>query len=401
MRSALTSLLGTTPKSPTAHPGLLLERYAPLVFQEPPGTPEQKSRLGRLTPEDQDDLLERVARIGVSPAYRAAWGRWHAALLASDSGAITRVVKATGRLLLGHGNPSPTEVGITLHQVYGVPMIPGTALKGMLSHYLASWGRTDDEDWRGVGYDASGSPRDPPGAYHRTIFGAPHLPLGDGRAQVGAAGGVVFEDAWLIPGADPCPLALDVLTPHQLGYYREFGGKPGKEQPPNDWTDPVPVSFLTVKPGAEFLLAVSARSAGRVGAELAMAHLLDALEQWGIGAKTRAGYGRLQLVAAATAAQANARNLGAPRTEVPVAPASPALQALAQAVYGVLKPASPDQAPPVASRFDQLITDTLLDALADEERGRALAILKPVLDHAGLKKRRTERLAEIRRRMSP
>jgi CRISPR-associated protein Cmr6 len=45
-------------------------------------------------------------------------------------------VELLSRLLVGHGTQSPTEVGLTTHRTWGVPVVPGTALKGLLSHYV-------------------------------------------------------------------------------------------------------------------------------------------------------------------------------------------------------------------------------------------------------------------------
>jgi hypothetical protein len=52
----------------------------------------------------------------------------------------------------------------------------------------------------------------------------------------------------------------------------------------------VPVSFLSARPGAQFLIALS----GPPGwPELAQHLLLEALALWGVGGKTSSGYGRM------------------------------------------------------------------------------------------------------------
>lgn len=392
MRRDLQAAVAEDTAPASAHPGLLYERYVPLFYgDEPPPSPEKKTpEIGKVLPEVQQRLLSQVAGIPISPAYRVAWRRWHAALQAS--GAVTGVVEATGRLLIGHGNPAPTEVGITLHHVYGVPLLPGTALKGLLNHYLATWGAVADAGWEGVRYDEQGRPVGAPGRYHRAIFGVPNLPLDEGRKQAGQIGGVVFEDAWLIPGPNDFPLCPDVLTPHQGDYYRRYGG-----ELPNDWTDPNPVTFLTVKPKTRFLLAASPLQAEREGAELAMAHLLDALEQCGLGAKTCAGYGRLRRVTGESPRTAESPPPGRGTTRVPLTENLLALQA---AVSAVLDPPDRDSAPPIAQRLDQHITDELLEALGRDEYPKARELLKGLCDHAGLKKRRKERLDQITRKVS-
>lgn len=265
-----------------AHPGLVLERYAPLG-------PDFK------VPDDlRKGFAERVCAVRVPDVYRQAYGRWQAALCQS---AWTIEVQATTRILIGSGNPAPLEVGISLLPVYGVPFLPGTALKGLLNHYLAerlgshasdTADRDSKNEWNGVAYDPkTGRPTGAPGQLHRALFGGPAIPDAN---DDGYKGHVVFEDAWYVPKqgktdeAD-CPLVPDVLTPHHKDYYRENGG-----QWPNDWDDPVPVQFITVRPHSRFLLALSGDGQWP---RWALEQLVHALEREGIGAKTAAGYGRL------------------------------------------------------------------------------------------------------------
>jgi len=394
MRSALKNALDRDESATTAHPGLLYERYVPLIYgDEAPAKPDEKTpKIGTIrSPDDREKLLRQVAAIPVSEAYRTAFRRWRATV---QPPVVTYEVETTGRLLLGHGNPAPTEVGLTLHHVYGVPILTGTALKGLLSHYLASWG---GPEWRGLGYDEDGRPAQAPSDYHGTLFGVPNLRLADGQEQEGKAGGVLFEDAWLMPGKDDRPLCVDVLTPHQDDYYGTFG----EGAFPNDWTDPNPVTFLTVKPGTRFLLAISPALAGREceGAALAMAHLLDALEEWGLGAKTFAGYGRLRRVDARpdNTAKGAAR---LPPGGTASHPRSEALIALGEAVAAVLDPPDRDRAPPITERLTRHITDALLDAVPSVDRGQARQTIEPLLRHAGLRKRRQERLNDIEAKVS-
>ncbi|WP_295392265.1 type III-B CRISPR module RAMP protein Cmr6 [uncultured Thiodictyon sp.] len=397
MRTALANTLGRSIDSRSAHPGLLYERYVPLIYgDETAGRSDRKvPDVGHMrSPEDQDALLRHVTGIPMSAAYRVAWHRWRRAL--QESRAVMQTVEATSRLLLGHGNPAPTEVGITLHHVYGVPLLPGTALKGLLNHYLATWGAATDAEWKGVQYDAGGRPQGAPGVYHRAIFGAPNLPLGESGEQEGKSGGVVFEDAWLVPSGDDYPLCSDVLTPHQKEYYRNFGA-----EPPNDWTDPNPVTFLTVKPKMRFLVAISPASAQGEGAELAMRHLLDALEQWGVGAKTRAGYGRLHRIAEEPAGRMERAQLAGAGMAASAAPLTEALQSLKNSVSAVLNPPNRDQAPPIAERLARLITDDLLNTLSPSDYTVAQKLLTPLVEHAGLRKRRKDRLDEILKKVIP
>jgi len=364
----------------SAHAGLYLERCAPMPIEE-----------GKLSHEQRKDFLGALCAIEVPTLYRDAFARWRVAL--AEDGAFVCEVEARSRLLVGHGNPSGAEVGLTLHPTYGVPYVPGSALKGLLNHWLAERGKLDDPGWKGVGY-VEGRPAEAPGAFHGRLFGAPPVPQRDGVTNPlgdGLQGAVVFEDAWIIPDAPPhLPLALDVLTPHQKDYYRDFGAVA-----PDDWTSPIPVHFAAVKPKTRFLLAVSAvagtsPSAARV-AGIAMRHLLDALSLWGVGGKTAAGYGRLR-----TAAGAAPRRVLRPGAMATVAPS---LKALREAVERVLRPAKAEEGTPVAERFQREFgDDTRLDPIGVPERPEALQALREVLAHPRLNKRYSARLAEIRRR---
>ena len=94
----------------------------------------------------------------------------------------------------------------------------------------------------------------------------------------------------------PLPLAQDVITVHQKAYYDAAG----RGRSPNDYDSPVPISFLTVKPGTSFLLAVSGPPERADLTELALHLLHAALEDWGIGGKTSSGYGRMTSTGAQT-----------------------------------------------------------------------------------------------------
>jgi CRISPR-associated protein Cmr6 len=97
----------------------------------------------------------------------------------------------------------------------------------------------------------------------------------------GQAGKVIFFDA--IP-ANPAnlKLELDVMNPHYALYYQGA-------QPPADYHNPVPIFFLTIGPGSEFLFAIASQEADL--ANKAGDWLKQALKEIGIGAKTVAGYG--------------------------------------------------------------------------------------------------------------
>lgn len=297
MRAALQKLHGELRKEWTpGHAGLALDRWTPPKAPSDRGGRKESAR----SEQARDEWLDRVAQCRCPPDYRAAFERWRASL----RGAVYFAVKAVSRVAIGTGNASPLEVGLTLHHTWGVPVLPGSALKGLAAHYVETVygpgvGETapDREPFRGVEWDNKHRIVRGPGAVFRRIFGAPDV-SGPGEASRAASGEVVFHDALWVPderGDEPF-LARDVVTVHHGRYYGSGGDN---DCWPDDGESPVPVPFLTVRPGSKFLVALDA--AGARGdddaarlVERAAGYLKDALREWGLGAKTAAGYGRFE-----------------------------------------------------------------------------------------------------------
>jgi CRISPR-associated protein Cmr6 len=190
-----------------------------------------------------------------------------------------------GRLIVGLGAKNVLETGITLHHTYGTPVIPGSALKGLASHYCHSvWGSNDEnKEFRAQGVEDvnDGKSFFRAGKHHQTIFGT-----------TDDSGHMVFHDAWITPDSLEVPhcLALDVMTPHHKDYYTESE----KPAAPSDFDDPNPVTFLSVT--GTFLVGVSCDVSGQYAQEWTdrtLTLLTEALQYWGVGGKTSSGYGRL------------------------------------------------------------------------------------------------------------
>jgi CRISPR-associated protein Cmr6 len=159
------------------------------------------------------------------------------------------------RMVVGLGGASVLETDITLHHLYGFPVIPGSALKGLARSYAL----LDEE-------------RDEGDSLFADVFGTIKDPK--------RAGGVVFFDA--LPITRP-HFQLDVMNPHYGEYYRG-------QAPPADYLNPVPIYFLTVTRTA-FLFALAARDSQKEWLRAAVGWLQEGLETMGVGAKTTAGYG--------------------------------------------------------------------------------------------------------------
>lgn len=232
--------LANVTKTPTTNAGLWFDK-----FIRPQGDEDKESR---------QNLVREVAEIPVPEVYTRWFERWRGAL--EKYGADCRVAEVVGRMAVGLGEDSVLETSVTLHHTFGVPYIPGSALKGL----AASFARLHlGEFWR------------PGTTAYRTLFGDTHI-----------AGYVTFFDAMPLPGTKL--LYPDVITVHHPKYYR------GEEEPPADWDSPNPVPFLSAT--GRYLVALSGPAKWVEATFDVLAHAFIHL---GIGAKTSSGYGRLRL----------------------------------------------------------------------------------------------------------
>jgi CRISPR-associated protein Cmr6 len=254
------------------HPGLILQRY--LVRQQ---NPEERRKL-------LDAARESARSKSLRAVYAEAYRQWERSFNGGRPFRSERLATA-GRLIVGLGSENVLETGLRLHHTYGVPIIPGSALKGLASHYC-------DEIW-GQRHLGDNAPQDNKrfrrkrpadeleGDYHRLLFGTTE----DG-------GVITFHDAWIVPEslADGA-LRLDVMTPHHPKWQTN-------EAPPTDFDSPVPVTFLSVAGTFDVRISWSGPAhtppeKAKGWTDFAMEILREALAEWGVGAKTSSGYGRL------------------------------------------------------------------------------------------------------------
>jgi CRISPR-associated protein Cmr6 len=83
-------------------------------------------------------------------------------------------------------------------------------------------------------------------------------------------------------------LELDIMNPHYGPYYTDEKG----EKPPADYYSPVPVYFLALKKGTRFRFRWASKDDHLLGC--VKDWLKEAIKVFGVGAKTRAGYGELR-----------------------------------------------------------------------------------------------------------
>jgi CRISPR-associated protein Cmr6 len=242
------------------HAGLWLDRY---LCQQP----ERNERIVDEKGTPQTQLFEQAAGIPTPKLYSRFYHHWCAALAQADPVPLVAKARVDGRMIVGLGAESVLETSVTLHRTYGVPSIPGSALKGL----TASFARQRlGSDWH------------PDGTAYQTMFG-----------DTTSAGYITFFDALYVPGSgyNQQPLHPDVITVHHKKYYQDGA----KLEPPADWDSPTPVPFLSAT--GSYLVAVSGPpdQDNRNGWAVAAMKLLRlALEEMGVGAKTSSGYGRLK-----------------------------------------------------------------------------------------------------------
>jgi len=256
------------------HPGLLLQRYLCENATGDSGNPEEKRAILLAA-------INAAANNEVRLLYQAAFSRWTQSLPELTA---TTELHTAGRLIVGLGSENVLETGITLHHTYGLPVLPGSGLKGLAAHYCHTvWGEaelkfkkpTPEED-KAYRKWLDGQGPKPQDNYHRLLFGT-----------TDESGCIIFHDGWFIPDSEKEPLKLDVMTPHHLNWL-------DGSVPPTDFDSPTPVPFLSVS--GKFHIAVSwcgpASDQAVSWRDIAMTCLREALFHWGIGGKTTSGYGR-------------------------------------------------------------------------------------------------------------
>ena len=225
--------------------GLLLERY--LAYGDNRG---QLQLLRELT--DRKALVpDFTGQKELIEAYHARWQH-----LAEELGAITCSARPQWRVIVGLGTNAVLGGGIVLHPVFGFPVIPATALKGISRGY-ARWvlERPQDE------LDTLLGKVDDEGALR---------------------GDLLFLEG--IPTTSPV-IERDVINPIFGPYYRDGG------TPPANYLSPQPIFFLALGVRSPYRFGVASLSGDQEAVEHGARWLQGALTELGVGAKTGAGYG--------------------------------------------------------------------------------------------------------------
>ena len=222
------------------------------------------------------DLLHR-SKPELDKAIKARQD-WLKRLEAQHGTARLRKVRlySTSPLILHLGRANVLEnVGLYCERTTGIPVIPGTAVKGVLSTW-ACWEANQNEDGSFPDSESWTVQRSTFSADHaRRIFGS------DAETGSEHAGEISFLGAW--PATLP-KLALDIVNPHH-----DTSGR--------DLNRLTPSVFLSLESGPAWDFVFLVRPGVSDAAELlnaAETWLRESLSQVGLGAKTAAGYGRFE-----------------------------------------------------------------------------------------------------------
>ena len=230
------------------HAGLWYDKYLDQQYeQSSQGFTEYASGM---TPYQEH--IRTVSKLEAPPVYATYLKRWKESL--EKQGTFLFEGRTLGRQVVGLGGSGVIENGISLHHTYGVPYLPGSALKGLAAHYARNY---LDDNW-GKKSEA-----------YQLLFGT--------QKQQGL---VTFFDA--LP--ETYSFRPDILTVHHKEYYQSG-------TVPADWDNPVPIPFLTVVSG-RFQIPLAGPEAW---VQTAVSILHGALNDLGIGAKTSSGYGRMRI----------------------------------------------------------------------------------------------------------
>lgn len=272
-------LKGFKPAEACKNLGLLLDKYIPKNVFEKAGKTRWLFDIFR--PQNEKETQNtHIDEVFAKNAYQ----RWQKMM--ESLGAETFDLTLDWRMVVGLGGETVLETDLTLNHLYGIPYIPGSALKGLTRGYVT-----------GEVFPSKDIEHD--NEIVKRIFGSQEH-----------AGTVVFFDA--MPTNGTAKFALDIMNPHYPDYY-------GKGAPPTNDQSPNPITFLTVAE-TTFAFALAPRSGNSQymkDVEQTKIWLQEALQKYGVGGKTSAGYGYFKNVHDADESASIAQSSQATVTPIP------------------------------------------------------------------------------------
>lgn len=175
------------------------------------------------------------------------------------------------RLIVGLGGEHVQETNMTLHHIYGIPYIPGSAIKGVLRHW---WLQVLQQDKDFLQQNPNFIKGDNEIKESVALKDPNFLSIFGSQEQRGE---VQFLDAY----PEKVQFATDIMNPHFGDYY-------GGDKPPTDHQRLVPINFLTIEK-TTFRFVFLAKTQDPL--DKIKQQFQNALEIKGVGAKTAVGYG--------------------------------------------------------------------------------------------------------------
>lgn len=218
----------------------------------------KEDRGDKLHNDDKMRLFADAKDIIIPEVYKTAYEQWQKQQIENLENSRIWFGKLINRMFIGMGEANPLEAGITLHHTYGVPFIPGSAIKGVLHHYAYEVGLPTDIKNILFGIDAKS----------------------DDTNKRGEAGYIIFNDAWWVPKGKA--LAPETITVHAQKYY----GNKGKDFIHPDFESPNPNPQIAIQ--GSFMFSIEGDESW---VEYANKLLESAMKNIGVGGKTASGYG--------------------------------------------------------------------------------------------------------------
>jgi CRISPR-associated protein Cmr6 len=191
------------------------------------------------------------------------------------------------RLVIGLGASHPQETSMTLHHIYGIPYIPGSAVKGVTRHWAILKFAEEKSKMENIEFEKAiekiSNGLENGERFDLKINDLEFNQLIEIFGTQKQEGKVIFFDAYPV---GEIKLKIDIMNPHYPKYYSEG-------HPPADWQNPFPIKFLTIE-STKFEFYLASKSKDDRDKNLlnkAKKLLSEALKTHGIGAKTALGYG--------------------------------------------------------------------------------------------------------------
>ena len=230
------------------------------------------------------------------------------------------------RLVVGLGAASVYETSMTLHHIYGIPYLPGSAIKGITRSYRILCMAEDLKNpndyyervallekflerfdlveknvfpkWEEVKELKVSSPQDKnkkvefSEQFYKSLE-AKQVELREFQLIFGTQnkqGCIIFFDSF----PEHFEIKYDIMNPHYGPYYTE-------KKPPADYYNPTPIPFLVLE-NAKFTFYLGTKN--RLISSEEKENLLNSTKEWlrdaltsyGIGAKTALGYGLFETI---------------------------------------------------------------------------------------------------------